>query len=177
MAAMKFRIEPDMQYCPQCQDEYRPGVAVCATCGVALLSGREMQEIMDRKNSRLAGRAATISPEDELVDIIKGKIINVKSVQVLLSREGIPSLIAGDSASCGKGCGGTDVRLQVRTTDLPEVMAVLVREHVQTTGLTDHDTSYADAVYDPDAGAATCPACGCTFSTESKTCPDCGLCF
>lgn len=177
MAAMKFRIEPDMQYCPQCKDEYRSGVAVCATCGVELISGVQMQELLDRKSGRLAGRAIAITPEDELVDIIKGKIIDVKSVQVLLGREGIPSLIAGDSASCGKGCCGTDVRLQVRTADLPEVMAVLAREHVQTTGLKDHDASYVDAVYDPEAGAATCPACGCTFSTENKTCPDCGLCF
>ncbi len=177
MPPMKFRIEPDMQYCPQCQDEYRAGVAVCATCGVKLLSGVQMQELLDRKSGRLAGRATAITPEDELVDIIKGKIINVKSVQALLGREGIPSLIAGDSSSCGKGCGGTDVRLQVRTADLPEVMALLAREHLQTTGLTDHDTSYADAVYDPEAGAATCPACGCSFSTENKTCPDCGLCF
>jgi len=177
MAAMKFRVEPDMQYCPQCQDEYRAGVVVCATCGVELISGVQMQELLDRKNKRTAGRATAITPEDELVDIIKGKIINVKSVQSLLSSEGIPSLIAGDSASCGKGCCGTDVRLQVRTADLPEVMALLAREHLQTTGLTDHDSSYVDAVYDPGAGAATCPACGCTFSTENKTCPDCGLCF
>jgi hypothetical protein len=177
MAAMKFRIEPEMRYCPQCQDEYRPGILVCAACGVELLSGVQMQELLDRKRGRSAGRAAAITPEDELIDIIKGKIINVKSVQALLSREGIPSLIAGDSSSCGKGCGGTDVRLQVRKTDLPDAMAVLAREHVQTTGLTDHDTTLVDAVYDPEAGAATCPACGCTFSTANNTCPDCGLCF
>lgn len=175
--AMRFRIEPDMQYCPRCQDEYRPGVQVCVTCGDALISGVQMKDLLDKKNGRQSGRAVPITPEDELVDIIKGKIINVKSVQALLSREGIPSLIAGDSASCGKGCGGTDVRLQVRTTDLPEVMALLAREHVQTTGLTDHDTSLVDAVFDPEAGSATCPACGCAFSTESKACPDCGLCF
>ena len=177
MAAMKFRIEPDMQYCPQCQDEYRAGVTVCATCGGELLSGVQMQELLDRKSKRTAGRATAITPEDELVDIMKGKIINIKSVQSLLSREGIPSLIAGDSSSCGKGCGCGDVRLQARMTDLPEVMALLAREHMQATGLADHDPNYVDAVYDPEARAATCPACGCSFSTESKSCPDCGLCF
>ena len=177
MATIKFRIEPDMRYCPQCRDEYRPGVAVCAACGVELLDGREMQALLDRKGGRQAGRAVAISPEDELVDILKGKIIDIKSVQALLSNEGIPSLIAGDASTCGKGCCGPEVRLQARMTDLPEVMAVLAREHVQATGLVDHDTSHADAVYDPGAGIATCPACGCSFSTQNQSCPDCGLCF
>jgi hypothetical protein len=164
-------------YCPQCQDEYRPGMTVCASCGVTLLSGSQMLEILERQANR-AGRNTPITPEDQLVDILKGKVIQVKSLQTLLGREGIPSLIAGDSASCGKGCGGgADVRLQVRLTDVPDVMTVLNREHLQTTGLADHDTSLADAVFDPEAESATCPACGCTFATDNKTCPDCGLCF
>lgn len=132
---------------------------------------------MEQQAGGKAGRNVPITPEDQLVDILKGKVLNVKNFQVLLEREGIPSLIAGDSSSCGKGCCAGDVRLQVRMTDVPEVMAVLTREHMQTTGLGDHDTSLGEAVFDPEAASATCPACGCTFATDDKTCPDCGLCF
>jgi hypothetical protein len=48
---------------------------------------------------------------------------------------------------------------------------------VQQTGLDGHDTSLADTVFNPDAGYATCPACGFEFETSTTTCPDCGLCF
>ena len=175
---MKFRIDPELQYCPQCQDEYRAGMVSCAACGVALLSGRQMLEIMEKKNNRAAGRSMKIGEEEQLVDILKGQIINIKQVQFYLEREGFSSIIAGDGKSCGKGCcGGSEVMLRVRAAEVREVMEVLAREHMQSTGLLEHDTSYIDSVYDTEAGEATCPACGCSFSTQNRTCPDCGLCF
>jgi hypothetical protein len=144
---------------------------------VALLSGREMQEMLEQQMGKLAGGVTPITPEDHLVDVLKGKVLDVKSAQSLLGRAGIPSLIAGDSSSCGKGCCGPEVCLQVRAADIPEVMSVLAREHIKATGLDDHDISLTDVVFDPEAGTAICPACGCNFSTRDKTCPDCGLCF
>jgi len=179
MNGMKYRIDPELQYCPQCQDEYRAGVALCAACGVALLSGLQMLEMMEEKNSRLAARSREISELDELVDILKGRVIEIKSVQALLKREGFPSLLAGDGASCcpSKGCRGGEVRLQVRRDDLREIMEIMAREHVNSTGLRDHGAGFVEAVFNPEAGVAVCPACGCNFSTQSRSCPDCGLCF
>lgn len=179
MGKMKYRIDPELQYCPQCQDEYRAGVQLCAACGVELLSGRRMLEMVREKENRLAARSREISDQDELVDILKGKVISIKSVQSLLRREGFPSLLAGDGTSCcpSRGCGGGEVRLQVRRDDLREVMDILAREHMHTTGLMDHHPAVADTVFNPEAGAAVCPACGCRFSTQSRSCPDCGLCF
>jgi len=175
---MKFRIEPEFQYCPQCNDEYRAGIEECASCGVQLISGSQMLEVMERKNNRRAGRSAQITPDDQVVDILKGAVLNVKQLQARLAREGFQSIVAGDSKSCGKGCcGGGEVSLQVRTEDVQDIMEYMAREHIQTTGLADHDTSYADAVFDPSAMNTTCPACGCSFSPQDRTCPDCGLCF
>jgi len=174
---MKYRIDPEMQYCPRCQDEYRAEIELCASCEVRLISGAKMLEALDQKNRRMAERAMEIQADDELVEIIKGPVLNVKQVQARLSREGFPSLIAGDKNSCGKGCCGSEVRLQVRMTDVQDILALMAREHVQTTGLADHETMYADAVYDSSAANATCPACGCSFSPQDKICPDCGLCF
>lgn len=179
MGKKNYIIDPELQYCPQCQDEYRAGIVLCAACGIELLSGRRMLEIMEEKNNRLAARSREISEQDELVDILKGKVIDIKSVQSLLKREGFPSLLAGDSSSCcpSKGCSGGEVRLQVRRDDLREVREILAREHMHSTGLPDHHPGFVDAVYNPEARAATCPACGCNFSTQSRSCPDCGLCF
>ena len=174
---MKYRIDPELQYCPHCQDEYRAGITECAACEVKLISGSKMLEAQEQKKKRLAERSMKITPEDELVVVIKGAIINVKQVQGRLTDEGFPSIIAGDSDSCGKGCCGGEVRLQVRMADIQDVMALMAREHMQTTGLADHDISYADAVFDPAAMNTTCPACGSSFSPQNKICPECGLCF
>lgn len=175
---MKYRIDPELQYCPQCQDEYRAGIEMCASCEVALISGSMMLEAQERQKQRLAGRSIEITADDELTDIVKGNVLNIKQLKAKLKEAGFPSLIAGDSNSCGKGCcGGGDVRLQVRVSDLQDIMNFMAREHVQTTGLADHDTTYADAVFDPTALNTTCPACGCSFPPENKICPDCGLCF
>jgi hypothetical protein len=179
MGKKNYIIDPELQYCPQCRDEYRAGVALCAACGIELLSGARMLEIMEEKNRLLAARSREISEQDELVDILKGKVIDIKSVQSLLKREGFPSLLAGDSSSCcpSKGCRGGEVRLQVRRDDLREVMEIMAREHMRSTGLPEYNSALVNSVYNPEAGTATCPACGCTFSSHSRSCPDCGLCF
>jgi len=177
MGKMKFRIEPDLQYCPQCNDEYRAGILQCVSCEVDLLSGSEMLARMEQANGG-SKRSMEITAEDELVDIVKGQIINIKNLQSMLKSEGFPSIIAGDSNSCGKGCcGGGEVRLQIKAEDARGVMEVMAREHVHSTGLMDHDTSYVDSVYNTESVLATCPACGCKFATDTNTCPECGLCF
>ena len=173
---LKYRIDPELQYCPQCQDEYRAGIVECASCEVKLISGSKMLGAQEQKNKRLAERSMTISPDDELVDLTKGPVLEIKQMQSRLLADGFPSIIAGDSSSCGKSCC-SEARLQVRISDIQDVMAFMAREHVQNTGLAEHDNSYADAVFDTSAMNTTCPACGCSFSPKNKICPDCGLCF
>ena len=174
---MKYRIDPELNYCPHCQDEYRAEIFSCVSCEVELISGAKMIDAQQQKDQRLADRSMEISTEDELVDITKGAVLNVKQLQSRLATEGYPSIIAGDSDSCGKGCCGGEVRLQVRMTDVQDIMAFMAREHIETTGLADHDVSYVETVFDPTAMNTSCPACGCNFSPQNKICPDCGLCF
>ncbi len=175
MGKIQFRIEPDLQYCPQCHDEYRADILTCAECGIDLVSGARLLEIQAGQGRK---EIREITPDDDLADIMKGQILNIKTVQARLREEGIPTIIAGDAGTCGKGCcGGGEVRLQARTADLAEVSRILAREHARSTSLMEHDTTYLEAAYDADAGRAICPACGCSFTTETTTCPDCGLCF
>lgn len=174
---MKFRIEPDLKYCPRCNDEYRAEIVTCVTCEVELLTGRELLEQEKRKKDSLAGRSMDIGPDDELIDIRKGAVLEIKQIQARLAREGFPSLVVGDSKSCGKGCCGTDVLLRVRRSDIEEIAAIFQREYISATALHEHDISLAGSVFNPSAGQTTCPACGHTFSATGNTCPDCGLCF
>jgi ferredoxin len=169
-------IEADLKYCPSCNDEYRAEIVTCAACNVELLTGTQMLELEEQKQQKKDGRSMTLSPDDEMVSIRKGPVMQMKELQVLLERQGIPSLAIKDS-SCGKGCCGNDLILQIRMSDVQEAMAFLEQDHVRSTALNEHDTTHAGAVFNTAAENATCPACGCSFPTTQAECPDCGLCF
>lgn len=174
---MNRRIEAELQYCPNCLDEYRTEITTCAACNIPLVSGKEMLESQQDLEQKQAGRNMVISPEDELVTIRKGPLVQMKDLQTMLKREGIPSIAVNEDSNCGQGCCGTNIFVQIRKADLQDVMAILEQDHVRSTGLEDHDLSTAGAVIDTAAEQATCPACGYSFSTTEASCPDCGLCF
>ena len=174
---MNCIIDPELKYCPKCNDEYRAEITTCADCEVELLTGVQMQELEQQKQQNKAARNMELSPDDEMVNIRKGPVMQMKELQFLLEREGIPSLAVKEGGSCGQGCCGTDLLVQVRMSDVQEVIAILDQEHERSTGLAGHDTTHSGAVFNTAAENATCPACGCSFSTTQATCPDCGLCF
>ena len=175
---MKLNIEPDLKYCSQCNDEYRAEIQTCAVCGLELLTGVQMLARVEASQQRKSARTLEILPEDPMTTVRKGPVMQMKQLQSFLLEQGIPSLAIKESPeNCNTGCRGGELLLHVRTSDLQDVITALEQEHRQTTGLSDHDTSLAGAVYNVQAEEATCPACGFRFSTRSPTCPDCGLCF
>jgi len=173
---MNKYIDPNLKYCFQCKEEYRPEITHCADCGAELLTGKEIQASLEQEKELKAKRDMNISSEDDLMDVRKGPVRDIKQLQALLKAHLIPSLIIKDN-TCGKGCCGTDIILQVRTLDIQEVINVFAQEHESSTGLSDYDTSNAHAVFNTSAVETTCPACGFSFSTQSTICPDCGLFF
>jgi len=174
---MTERFDTELQYCPRCHDEYRADILHCAACGVGLLSGQEMRDRQKRETRQGAARSRDIAPDEAVLKVRKGPVLQIKALQAYLLRQGIPSLAIGEhGASCG--CrGGGELALQVRESDLAEVMAALEQEYRESTGVAEHDTRFSDAVFDADVAEAVCPACGCQFSTRLTVCPDCGLCF
>lgn len=171
---MTFNIDPELNYCPCCREEYRADIVTCADCGIALISGQQMQTLHGAGVE--PGRSMVITEGEPVCTVRKGGLQAIKNLQEYLRRHGLPSLVAKEpGAACG--CRGVEVLLQVREEDLAEVLKVLAQEHWETTALADHDTCPVDAVYNPEAGEAVCPACGCRFSTSLAECPDCGLCF
>ena len=170
-------IDREMSYCPSCGDEYRPGiVADCAACRVPLVSGEEQLRRILAKQGSLASRSMDISPEDDLVNIRKGSLHDMKYLRRVLAGERIPSLIGGDE-SCGRGCCGPELFLQIKRADVDEALKILARDFVRSTALESHDLSNARAVFDQQAAETICPACGCRFSPTLGACPDCGLSF
>ena len=174
-------IEPDLKYCPQCNDEYRAEIEQCAACSVALITGREKREMEETRRRQLESRAGTLDPDDDLVAIRRGPLAEMRSIEELLKQHRIASLLVGDKSTCGKDRFGnvlatpTVYDIQVRHEDAVEAMHILEAEHRKATCLDQHDQPGVDAVYNPAVGLASCPACGHTFSTTETACPDCGL--
>ncbi len=169
--------DPDLKYCPRCDEEYREEIVSCASCNIELISGSEKLLMEESARRKLASRSMEISADDELANIRKGPLGDMKHLQALLATQNIPSLVVGEKGSCGKGCCGGDLYLQIKVADGAEATEILAQEFKRTTALDSHDLSTAHAVYDTGAISSTCPACGFTFSTTESTCPDCGLCF
>lgn len=170
--------DPELNYCPVCDEEYRADIGMCADCLVALVSGRERIADEQKVWQQRATRSMELSAEDDLVGVRKGPLLEMKKLQQLLARERIPSLIAAEkSGTCGKGCCGTEMFLQIRRADGEEALQVLARDFQRSTALDHHDLSHVRSVYDSQAGQTMCPACGFRFSPTTATCPDCGLCF
>lgn len=170
-------IDPEMNYCPSCSDEFRSDIVTCPICDVELLNGRERIELDSAQNESFYSRTMDISSEDELISIRKGPLKDVKLLQKILAKERIPAILAGDEASCGKGCCGPEMILQIRAEDTEAAADVLAQDFVKSTALNINDLKHADVVFDQQATETVCPACSCKFSPTVGACPDCGLCF
>ena len=170
-------IDPDLKYCPQCDDEYREDMITCVACNIDLIDGTKRLAMENEAKEKFESRSMDISPDDELANIRKGPLAEMKYLKTLLASENIPALVFGEDGSCGKGCCGSDFFLQIKAGDGEEAMEVLAKEFDRTTALDSHDLSNAHAVFDTGVAKSTCPACGTQFSTSESTCPDCGLCF
>jgi len=168
----------EMNYCPVCGDEYRADRTKCEACDQDLISGTEKLVQIEEKEQLLSGRSVELSLDDELVILQKGPLKDIKQLQKLLVKEWIPCVLGGDEQSCGKGCSGPEIYLQIRKDDVEPAMAVLSQDFIKSTALSNHDMTYVDAVYVQGAESTVCPACGCSFAPlEEKNCPECDLCI
>ncbi len=171
---MTAQFEADCMYCPQCGDEYRPEIRRCASCGVALVAGREML-----RAAATAPVYREIEPHEKLRTVQRGPILQMRQLQDCLRTAGLASLLAPCKDGCRSGCRGAEAELQVRVSELELVETALEREYRQSTALSGHDaeTGLSGALFAMEVKQAACPACGCLFSTDAPLCPDCGLRF
>ncbi len=170
--------EEDLKYCPQCKDEYRADIEKCAACGLLLLSGTQMADVVGQADLERQARKGDLTADDEAVTIHKGALPELRHLEKIFVQENIGVIIMGDQpAGCQKGCCPTDYYLQVRKEDVMAAFAIIKAEFTKATDLGSHNMEHADQIFNADASHATCPACGFEFETSTTTCPDCGLCF
>lgn len=176
-------IEPDLKYCPKCNDEYRAEIEKCAVCGITLITGLQKIEMEKERLKKLESRTTELSPDDDLVGLRRGPLSDMRHLSNLLNNEKIATLLVGDMKTCAKdrfgnsSCCPTIYNLLVRRQDGMDAIHIIEEEHRRTTGLAHHENSHGDAIFNPHAGEAQCPACGHSFPTTETSCPDCGLSF
>ncbi len=175
-------IDPDLKYCPECNDEYMAEIENCAACAVELITGQQKIEMKEARQKKLASRTAELSPDDDLVALRSGPLPEMQHFVGLLNDENIGIALIGNMKSCGKDRFGnilptpTSYNLMVKREEAREALHIIEEEHKKATGLVHHE-SVNDVIFNPQASEAQCPACGHAFSTTQTTCPDCGLSF
>ena len=170
-------IDPDLKYCPECNDEYRAEIEKCAVCCVDLITGLQKIAMEEERQKILEGRSTDLSPDDDLVAIRRGSLADMRHLSDLLNGENIGTLLAGDDNTCGQGCCPSVYNLLVKREDGMDALHIVEEEHKRATGLAQHEGVNGDAVFNPHANEAQCPACGHLFPTTQTKCPDCGLSF
>ena len=176
-------VEPELKYCPKCDDEYRAEIEKCAACGIDLITGQQKIEMAEALKKKLESRVSELSPDDDLVRIRRGILSEMRHLSNLLNDSRIGTLLVGDMTTCGKDRFGntlstpTTYDLQIKREDAAEALHIVDEEHKRTTVLLEYDKFNVDAVFNPEAREACCPACGHSFPTTETSCPDCGLSF
>ncbi len=90
---------------------------------------------------------------------------------------GVEVFLRTDPADCASGSCSTKIELHVLAEDLEKVRDFLRVEHAKSMDGLEVNPEWLEQVYDPTKATANCPACGTTFSTTLRECPDCGLVF
>ena len=104
---MRF-TDPDLKYCPRCDDEYREDMTTCAACEVTLITGSEKIAQEQKRDDKLAARSMELSSDDNLANIRKGPLGEMKQLQTVLAAEKIPSLIVSTDQNGRRGrCHGS----------------------------------------------------------------------
>ncbi len=169
-------FESDLKYCPECKDEYRSEILVCALCKCDLVSGAQMLE-QAAMSTQERQPMVEIESGDKLLPVLKGNPLEMKRVKNLLAEQNIPALLVKDEQCRSGCCGAAEVVLQIRLDDREKVAVFLQQEHERTTGVKFSQDQDETSIFNPDAQLAICPACGHKFSPNGPECPDCGLCF
>ena len=169
-------FEPELKYCPKCNDEYRADIKKCHVCACDLLTGDEMIARDEDQRKKKVGRSGEFRADDELVAVRHGPLAEMRAYEELLNREHICTVLAGDESSCGKGCCGGNFDLVVKQAEARDALQIIEDEIRRTAVIDSVQNGAHDSVFNPMAADNTCPACGHQFSGGME-CPDCGLCF
>ena len=149
-------------FCPACGSEYRPGIARCGSCDVALVDHPPDAGSADR-GARSAGHAA--EPHERFVTYCGFLALeDARRARDLLRGAGIPSeILIRDAEDAGDSRGGREEYwLRVPMRRFETATKILGYDESEAAGPEGEDDSFA------------CSACGARVGSEDAACPRCG---
>lgn len=90
---------------------------------------------------------------------------------------GITLQLAHNPGTCSSGGCRLTVEVWARRADLPAIQKVFADQRAKLMDGLDFDPQVINQVYDVSKDQAVCPACGTSFATSLRECPECGLVF
>jgi hypothetical protein len=161
-----------VRVCPECDEEYRPDIAVCADCGAELRDRYENDrgEVVGSDGQPVLEPAVAEEAEAiELAPLFLGAPGDIKPLADALAAEGIPMrLVPAEGGRHG-------LVLWVAAADAERARAVLAPFAVRADELGLTNYALLNATEEDAAGYPTCPACNASLDAGAAFCPDCGL--
>jgi hypothetical protein len=114
---------------------------------------------------------------DDRVVLGIAELQEAKRIRSLLEEQGIRIELVSNPRTCSTGGCQVTVELRAHPNDAPAFEAFVKKERERELAELEVDPELLEQVFDPERESATCPACGTSFSTSSRECPDCGLVF
>lgn len=113
---------------------------------------------------------------DEKVLIGKAGTQKCEMLRGYLASYGIDIVTIHNKSTCSTGCS-TELEIWAHVADTAQIETLLKELYQNEMRESGYDTQLLNAVYDPEAHEATCPACATVFATTYSECPECGLAF
>jgi hypothetical protein len=145
-------VDPELKYCPECDDEYRAEIEKCASCCVDLITGRQKIELEEDRQQKLAARTGELNQDDDLVAMRRGSLAEMRHIATLLDAEKIGSAMIGDMKTCAKDrfgnatCCPTIYNLLVKKEDAAEAHHIIEEEHRKATALAHHENVNGETI-------------------------------
>jgi hypothetical protein len=161
-----------MLACPQCGDEYRPGIARCNRCDV---------ELVDPDTVAAMGTVEEKSPRELLegrktATIAEAGLSACRELEKELLHAGIPAYttaVEEEEANLGSA-GIMKYGVIIAEDDLAQASEAL-KDRFEALVAREGIGSLNTEAIDLEASEVTCPACGHTGALDDGACADCGL--
>jgi RNA polymerase subunit RPABC4/transcription elongation factor Spt4 len=169
-----------VRVCPECDEEYRPDIAVCADCGAELVDRWEDEGgRLVQADPTLASDAAEPEPAEPEPLGIPAKALYSGSAAALrlladrLVASDVPFQLVPQDLGAFRRNEGARLILVVPETEAARALEALAeyRGRGVELGFNEHVVAWGD---DPESDPA-CPACGAHVPADAVSCPDCGL--
>lgn len=105
------------------------------------------------------------------------ELAEAKRIRSALLTKGVDLEFMHNPETCSSGSCKTSVEVYVDPGQAEVVLEFLRAERANLLEGLGEMIKHAGEVFDTAKDQATCPACGTSFSTSAKECPDCGLVF